>query len=404
VDLRSGVPVWLADDSPSPPAFDRVEDLRGPLDCDVAVVGTGVTGALVAWQLVRAGLDVIMLDRRAPGRGSTAASTALIQYEIDTPLLDLRRAIGRVRADRAYLAAGRAVGRLGEIIRESESRCGYEEVPSLCTASREADAAALRQEGAARQELGFALSVLSSAEIGARFPFTRPAGLLSESAAQLNPFELTRDLLVAAIERGARVRTGPGASLHAIEQHAGVQLCAAGGAVTARHVVLATGYESQVYLPAPVASLQSTYAIATWPGQPLETWDRRCLVWETARPYLYLRTTPDGRVLVGGEDEADSDPKRRDALIELKSRRLAEKGRELFPAIDFAPQFAWAGTFAETRDGLPYIGCPAGMSDVWFALGYGGNGITFAALAADIIRDALCGEGHEDADLFTFDR
>lgn len=400
MDLRSGVSLWLASDAGAP-AFD---DLAGPLDCDVAVVGAGITGALVAWQLTRAGLDVVVLDRREAGLGSTAASTALIQYEIDTPLLDLRQAIGRYRADRAYLAAAGAVRRLGEIVREIGSECGYEEVPSLYLASSEPDAVAVRREGEARQELGLAVSVLSAAEIAARFPFARPAGLLSEAGAHLDPLRLAHDLLAAAARDGARVRTGPGASVKAIDRRAGIALRAEGGVVVARRVVLATGYESQMYLPVPVASLRSTYAIATRPGQQLEAWDRRCLIWETARPYLYLRTTADGRVLVGGEDEADADPSRRDALIEVKSARLANRGHELFPAIDFAPEFAWAGTFAETHDGLPYIGCPAATPDVWLALGYGGNGITFAVLAADIIRDAVCGDLHADADLFAFDR
>jgi glycine/D-amino acid oxidase-like deaminating enzyme len=183
-----------------------------------------------------------------------------------------------------------------------------------------------------------------------------------------------------------------------------MEVRAVGGSVKARRVVLATGYESQTYLPAPVATLKSTYAIATPPDQPLEAWDRRCLIWETARPYLYLRTTPDGRVLAGGEDEAAADPARRDALIGRKAERLGQKGHELFPGIDFRPEFAWAGTFAETRDGLPRIGCPAGMPDIWFALGYGGNGITFAVLAADIIREAFTGGVHEDAELFAFDQ
>lgn len=400
MDLRAGVSLWLGGELMAP-AF---EDLAGPIECDVAVVGAGVTGALVAWQLVQSGLDVVVLDRRGAGRGSTAASTALIQYEIDTSLLDLRQAIGRDRADRSYLATARAVSRLGDIVREIGSECGYEEVPSLWLASSEADAPGLRREAAARLELGFELNVLSAADIAARFPFTRSAGVLSERAAQLDPLRLAQDLLAAAARDGARVRTGPGAAVQAIERQAGTALRAAGGVVTARRIVLATGYESQAYLPVPVAALRSTYAIATRPGQPMEGWDRRCLIWETARPYLYLRSTADGRALIGGEDDADADPARRDALIGAKSARLTRRGRELFPAIDFAAEFAWGGAFAETRDGLPYVGRPAGTPDVWFALGYGGNGITFAVLAAEIIRDAICGERHEDADLFTFDR
>jgi Glycine/D-amino acid oxidases (deaminating) len=53
---------------------------------------------------------------------------------------------------------------------------------------------------------------------------------------------------------------------------------------------------------------------------------------------------------------------------------------------------------------LPYIGSPPGLPDVWFALGYGGNGITFGLVAAEIVRDACLGRVHRAADLFRFDR
>ena len=400
MDLRSGVTVWLQGGGPFPANQDLGESLR----CDVAVVGAGITGALVAWELVRAGLDVVILDRREVGRGSTAASTALIQYEIDTPLLELRQAIGRDRADRAYLASAAAVRRLGEIVAQTASGCDYEELPSLYLASTAADASALEREAVARQSLGLRLDFLPAAAVAARFPFRRDGALFSENAGQLNPFRLTHDLVAAAAAGGARVRTGPGAAVQAIDQLPPLALRAAGGTVLARHVVLATGYESQAYLHRPVASLQSTYVIATAAGQPFDGWDRRCLIWETARPYLYLRSTADGRVLVGGEDEATPDPERRDAMIAVKASTLADQGRKLFATVDFAPALAWAGTFAETPDGLPFIGCVPRMPAVWFALGYGGNGITFSVLAAEIIREACLGRTHEAAELFSFER
>jgi glycine/D-amino acid oxidase-like deaminating enzyme len=401
VDLESGLPVWLLRDPAPASAW---PDLAGSLDCDVVVVGAGITGALAAWHLVQAGLDVVVLDRRPVGLGSTVASTSLIQYELDTSLLELRTIVGRERADRSYRVCVDAVRRLGEIVREVDSRCGYEPRASLYLASNRDDADALRQEAAARREIGIAVDDLTPADIAARFPFRRPAALLSKDAAQIDAYRLANDLIDAAAALGARVFTGPGATMQALRPGGGVALGAAGGAVTARHVVLATGYESQASLRAPIATLSSTYAIATAPDQPLAEWDGRCLIWESARPYCYLRTTTEGRVIIGGEDEQTADPARRDALLAVKSARLAVRGREMFPSVDFAPACAWAGTFAGTHDGLPFIGAPAGLPDIWFALGYGGNGITFGLIAAEIVRDACLGRVHHAADLFGFDR
>jgi glycine/D-amino acid oxidase-like deaminating enzyme len=64
----------------------------------------------------------------------------------------------------------------------------------------------------------------------------------------------------------------------------------------------------------------------------------------------------------------------------------------------------WAGTFAETADGLPYIGTVPEFPHGYFALGYGGNGITFSLVAARIIRDAFTGRPNADAGLFGFER
>src|SRR5690242_19610072 len=97
-DLRSGRPLWLAGRQPPTPH----RPLTRSAKAEIVVVGAGVSGALVTDALLLAGHDVTVLDRRGPVQGSTAASTALLQFEIDTPLIQLGRKIGRENAIRAY--------------------------------------------------------------------------------------------------------------------------------------------------------------------------------------------------------------------------------------------------------------------------------------------------------------
>ena len=177
-----------------------------------------------------------------------------------------------------------------------------------------------------------------------------------------------------------------------------------GGVVRARQLVFATGYESQEFLPKKVVKLNSSFALASEPLDPEQLWEAHSLIWECGNPYLYLRTTDDHRIIVGGEDESFRDPVKRDALIASKTKTLLRKFKRLFPRIPLEVSFAWAGTFGETEDGLPYIGKHRAFPHAWFALGYGGNGITYSALAAEIIRDALLGRPNPYADLFPFDR
>ncbi len=150
--------------------------------------------------------------------------------------------------------------------------------------------------------------------------------------------------------------------------------------------------------------MKSTYALISEPLPKISGWHRQCLIWDSGSLYLYLRTTPEGRVIVGGEDEDFVNAKRRDALISQKTRTLVKKFGRLFPAVPLEVAFAWAGTFGETKDGLAYIGVHRRFPHTSFALGYGGNGITFSLIAAEIIRDGFLGKTNPDAPIFRFGR
>jgi glycine/D-amino acid oxidase-like deaminating enzyme len=179
-----------------------------------------------------------------------------------------------------------------------------------------------------------------------------------------------------------------------------------GIAIRAKHLVIAAGYASQCHLDQSVARNRSSYAFVTDPVArdalgPLAN----TMIWETARPYLYLRATGDGRLAIGGEDDAIDIPARRDAMVERKAARLRKRVASLFPDLPLPPAFAWAGTFAETADGLPFFGPhPQHGPRVSFAMAYGGNGITYSALGADMIAAALTGKPHPLRELFAFAR
>lgn len=109
--------------------------------------------------------------------------------------------------------------------------------------------------------------------------------------------------------------------------------------------------------------------------------------------------------MVGGEDDDTDVPARRDRMVMRKAARLQTKVARLFPALDARPAFAWAGTFAETRDGLPYFGAhPQYGARVLFAMAYGGNGITYSMLGAGLLRASIQRRAHPLAGLFGFAR
>ena len=106
------------------------------IHCDIAIVGAGITAALVADALVATGQRIVVLDARDVAHGSTAASTALLQYEIDTHLTDLVQMLGAERALRAYRACAASFSMLEQRFPELLPLAGYERRPSLYLASR----------------------------------------------------------------------------------------------------------------------------------------------------------------------------------------------------------------------------------------------------------------------------
>ena len=403
MDLRTGCEFWSALGGHGP-AYPPLADDR---ECDVAVIGSGITGALAAMELIKAGMKLIILDRRQRvGGGSTTASTGLLQYEVDRPLVELSRIVGKAAAERAYVRGVEAVARFGEIVGAIADGCGYERKQSLFIACGEAarEVELLRAEAEARRAAGIDVEFLDAAAMRNRWSFSCPAAILSGDAAQIDPYRFTWRLIEASAAAGVEVYSSTEVIEYVPDERGVTLRTAQGWRVRAGHVVFATGYETPPFLDCAIASLKSTYAVVTEPVATWEGWRDRVLIWETGTPYFYARTTPDGRVMAGGEDEPFADPGRRDALIAEKARVLEQKIRRMFPAIEARVSCAWAGTFAETKDALPYIGPHPKFPRGQFALGYGGNGITFGMIAAGLIRDALTGVNNADLELFRFDR
>jgi len=379
--------------------------LHNDVTADVAIVGAGITGSLVAWYLCKNGFDVVIVDKRHVGTGSTAASTSLVQYEIDTPLVKLRHEVGEQNAVYSYKLCIDAIYELEAICSKLKVSADFQRKSSIQFASTKRDVNQLQDEFSFRKKYGIRVDWLSQGELHEKTTLTAPGAIESRDAAQLDAYRLAHGLLHAASGKGLRVfdntridgitRSGKRVTL---TSHEGVRICA-------KHLVIACGYESQKYVPKKIEHLYSTYAIVSecYP-QREALWYKNCLLWETAMPYLYLRVTRDNRILIGGKDEKFYNPSRRDKHLPAKARALEKSFYALFPKIPFKRDFQWAGTFSSTKDGLPYIGSIRQRPMTSFALGFGGNGITFSVIAAQVIRDALRGKFHPGASLFSFDR
>jgi glycine/D-amino acid oxidase-like deaminating enzyme len=401
MDLTSGVPFWLVKGG-LPAAYPKLDrDLR----CDVAIIGGGITGALLGHRFAEEGIATVLLEGREMGYGSTGACTALLQYELDTHLTDLAGSIGTAAAQRCYrlcLDALLGIERLaGQVGGESD----YRRRSSLYLASARRDVKALERERRARRELGIEVDLLSAGDIRDRFSFARPAALLSRLAGEIDPLRFVHGLLAEAGHQGLEAYDRTGVSRYQSDRRGVLIETADGWRIRARKAIFATGYNIPPFVPRRPIRLTSTFAFATSPLQAFDGWaEDRCLIWETARPYFYARTTPDGRAIFGGADQPFKGAHKVDRIQDRQTARLARQFAGLFPGIPFDVDWSWAGTFAETADGLPYIGVAPEFPNGYVALGYGANGIVFGKVAADLLLDLFLGRGSTDAELFHLGR
>ncbi len=148
-DLRTGRSLW----ADSPGLGVPVKPLTRAIAVDVAIVGAGISGAFMARELSR-DHSVAVLDRRPPLMGSTVASTAMLQWEIDLPLTALADKIGMADAKRAYARSRSAVDALKTIIEAEGIRCGLKDKASLYLAGDEYGRRSLETEAEARAAMG----------------------------------------------------------------------------------------------------------------------------------------------------------------------------------------------------------------------------------------------------------
>ena len=397
-DLRTGTPFWLKTPHSAVRAGPHLPRER----FDVIVVGAGISGALVAEALTRAGKSVLILDRRPAVRGSTPASTAMIQHEIDVPLTRLRRKIGKDHADRAWLRSARAVGDLVALAAKLGIDCRMRAKTALYLAGNEMGARALLNEAKAREGIGIGALYLNRADLAARFGIDRPAAILSEVSASANPAQLTAGLLQAALSRKARL-VSPVEITDMAELPSGVALATRKGEVlVAGHAVFCTGYEHLPQMKTKSHHVTSTWALASQPMPDLPEWMKETIVWEAADPYLYFRTDETGRIIAGGEDEDASDANADPKKLARKAKVIAGKLRDLTGVRIGRPAYAWSAPFSVTDDGLPIIDRVPGFERLFAVMGFGGNGITFSVIGAQVIAAAIADRPDPDADIFRY--
>lgn len=399
--LTSNEPFWLIKNG----LLESYPSLTRDIKTDILIVGGGITGALMAHKCIEEGYKTTLIDRREIATGSTSATTSMLQYEIDIPLFELSDMIGQKAAVANYLACSDSIDELGEIVKQIKSISGFEKKESLYYAAYKKDVQFLRKEYEARKDCGLKVKWLTEEEIVKKYKLqTSFGGILSEQGASIDAFKFTHDLLQYNQKKGLQIFDKTDIKSTEYKRDNVHILTEYGNKIVADKVIYCNGYESTELIKDDFVKLHSTYAIVGEKNEDDQSHLNDTLFWNTADPYIYMRTTDDNRILIGGEDEDFLDTKKRDKLLNDKKIKIEKKLKKMLPDYKFRTDFAWAGTFGETKDGLPYIGEHPNFKNCYFLLGFGGNGITFSVVGRNVIADLLKNKKNELAESYRFRR
>jgi len=347
---------------------------------DVCIVGAGIAGLSTAYECVRAGLKVIVLDDGPIGGGETSRTTAHLSNAFDDRYHNVERVLG---ADAARLVAEshtRAIDEIERIVRAEQIDCGFERLDGYLFAPDREGQKELELEVGAAMRAG--LADVSWVERAPFRSFDTGRCLLWPRQAQFHPMRYLAALAREVMNAGGAIHTGT----H-VTHLEGTQVATreGGPVVDARHVVVATNTPviDRLTIHTKQASYR-TYVIAA-PVPPGTV--PRALYWDTADPYHYVRLKGE-LLIIGGEDHKTGQD---GARAQDRHGALEEWARARFPELGPITH-RWSGQVLEPVDGVAFIGRNPGTEEnVWIATGDSGQGMTHGAIAGMLLRDLMLG-------------
>ena len=389
-EAHETVPIWL-----SGTTFPQTARIEADTRVDVCVVGGGMAGLSVAYELLRGGRSVIVLERHTPGSGETQRSTAQLSTALEKRYFDLERLHGPEGARMAAESHAAAITHVERIVAEENIDCAFQRRDGYLFAAPGHGHDTLTRELRAARRAG-----LRGIDIVPRGPTPEldlgPC-LRFAGQAEMSPTRYVAGLARAILCAGGRIFSETQAQTIEGGRPASVRT-AHGPVIVAEHVVVATNTPVNNILA--LHTKQGAYRTYVIAAALRKGSVARALYWDTDAPYHYVRCTTDDDgnewLLVGGEDHKTGQAHH----PEQRWSRVEAWMRERFPMAG-AVGSRWSGQVMESMDGLAFIGRnPLDDPHVLVVTGDSGVGITHGAIAGVLVADLICGRENRWARLY----
>ncbi|MBE6067047.1 MAG: FAD-binding oxidoreductase [Clostridium lundense] len=381
----------------------QYEYLTEDIDTDVIIVGGGVTGAILGYYFTKNNINTVILEKSRIAHGSTSITTSLLQYELDSNAMELKAYTSLDNIIRSYKLGIKALDEIEEFIHEYGNTCDFKRVDSFLYTAKEIEKKEIEAEYRIRNEAGFPVEIID--KYNNQFSFDVKAGILSKGGgAQFDPYRFTHDLLKESCKKGLRVYENTEALDVQYSENGVTVENVYGHKVKGKIVIVATGYNTDLFTKRSFGIKTTTFNVATRPINNMEDIYKGVVIRDNEDPYNYLRTTSDNRIIIGGEDINFLPDIFNEEMCSESYHKLEQRLKNLFPNLNIEIEYRYCGAFASTQDNLGFLGKDPNNSKLWYCLGYGANGILFAVLGGMMLSKLYLGEVHEDLRLFKVDR
>ncbi|WP_375159751.1 FAD-dependent oxidoreductase [Bradyrhizobium sp. RDT46] len=358
--------------------------LSGTVGADVVVIGSGIAGLSVAYELACHGRSVVVLDRGSIGSGMTARTTAHLATALDDGYDALVKVRGLDCARRLYQSVAAAIDRAETVQRVEHIDCDFRRLDGYWVLAPETSASDLDSELDCCRKLG--IPVENCADPTPFHVGGEVRSLRFPRQARLHPTKYLAGLASALERRGAKLYADT--CVESIDQRHGemVVTTASGHEIHAADVVVATN--SPVNVQVAIHSKQAPYRTYALAAKIASGTLEDALYWDTLDPYHYVRLQPfsadEDLIIVGGEDhksgEANDGAQRLDMLERWARERLPGLG-------DVTHR--WSGQVLEPVDFVGFIGRSPGEEHVFIISGDSGQGITNGLVAGLLVTDLI---------------
>ncbi|MEO7055298.1 MAG: FAD-dependent oxidoreductase [Caldimonas sp.] len=397
---RAYAPSYWAATAGAPPDDDG--PVRGDIDADVVVIGSGSTGISTALYLAQEhGVRAVVLEANQVSWGCSSRSGGQGQ-----------NASGRLKRSQWIARWGIDVARR----LDTEIRTGFENFKGL---TREIDCDAFdgghlylahradrlpvlaREAELMRNTFGYATRMLSAAEVRRDYCDEREAAgaMFEPEGVGIHPLKLTYGLLRKARSLGATLHTA--SPVQGWHREGGVNhLRTPGGTVRAQRVAVCTGgYTSQGLNPIVRDKLMPilSNSLVTRPLTDAElaatNFRSETFLTDTRTLRFYYRLLPDKRLQMGSRSAVTGADAEDPAHLKLLTDAIA---RKFPPLAGIEVAYSWWGWVDVSHDMMPRIARPDPAQRVWYALGYGGNGVSFSTWAGKRLAQRIVGADADD--------